>query len=68
MIKSGDSYQDNTSDDAIKKAIDMTMDLLKNNPTKFKAVYSDGSVVEFNSYEEAMSYYSKDGKCKVFVI
>jgi hypothetical protein len=68
MITSGNSLEDQTSDQAIKKAIDMTMDFLKMNPTKFKAIYSDGSCVLFDSYEEAMSYYSKDGKCKVFVI
>jgi hypothetical protein len=60
--------EDKTSDSTIKKAINMTMDLLKLNPTKFKAVYSDGSVVMFDTYEEAMSFYSKDGKCKMFVI
>jgi hypothetical protein len=68
MIKSGNSYEDKTSDSAIKKAVDMTMDLLKMNPVKFKAVYSDGSVAMFDTYEEAMTFYSKEGKTKIFVI
>jgi hypothetical protein len=68
MTTSGNAYEDKTSDSSIKEAIDKTIDLLKLNPAKFKAVYSDQSVVLFDTYEEAMEFYSKDGKCKLFVI
>ncbi len=68
MNTSGNAYEDKTSDKALNDAIDSTMDFLKLNPTKFKAVYSDGSVVLYDKYEDAMKAYSKNGKCKVFVI
>jgi hypothetical protein len=68
MNKSGNAYEDKTSDSLIKRAIETTMDFLKLNPTKFKAVYSDGSFVLFDKYEDAMEAHTKDGKTKVFVI
>ena len=68
MIKSGNAYEDKTSDLFIRQAIKTTMDFLKLNPTKFKAIYSDGSFVLFDKYEDAMEAHTKDGKVKVFVI
>jgi hypothetical protein len=68
MNSSGNAHEDKVSDKVIKEAIDTTIDFLKLNPAKFKAIYSDGSVVLFDKYEDAMEAYSKDGKCKMFVI
>lgn len=68
MNTSGNAYEDKTSDSFINEAIKTTMDFLKLNPTKFKAVYSDGSFVLFDKYEDAMEAHTKNGKTKIFVI
>jgi hypothetical protein len=68
MFKNRNSFKQKPLDPATKQAIDMTTDLLKMKPTKFKAVYSDGRVVMFDAYKRTMTYHSKDGKTKNLAI
>lgn len=67
MIKSGNSFEDKTSDTFIREAIKKTLQILKINPPKFQAVFNDGSTVNFDRYEDAMGFLTKNPKCKVFV-
>jgi hypothetical protein len=67
MIKSGNSFEDKTTDTFIKEAIKETLECLKITPPKFQAVFNDGSIVNFNIYEEAIDFLTKNPNCKVFV-
>lgn len=67
MFQSGNSFEDKTSDVFINDAIKETLGNLKINPPKFQAVFEDGSIVNFDIYEEAIDFLSKNPNCKVFV-
>lgn len=67
MFESGNSFEDKTSDSFINEAIKETLETLKINPPKFQAVFEDGSIVNFDIYEEAIDFLSKNPNCKVFV-
>jgi hypothetical protein len=79
MIKSGNSFEDKTTDSFINEAIKQTLEYLKidppkfqatfnkNNPPKFQAVFDGGSTVNFDIYEEAIDFLTKNPDCKVFV-
>ncbi len=67
MFESGNSFEDKTSDAFINEAIKETLQNLKIEPPKFQAVFSDGSTVNFDIYEEAMMFLYKNPNCKVFV-
>lgn len=67
MFQSGNSFEDKTSDAFINAAIKNTLDDLKSNSPKFQAVFNDNSTVNFDLYEEAISFLSKNPNCKLFV-
>lgn len=67
MFESGNSFEDKTSDSFINEAIKETLETLKINPPNFQAVFEDGSIVNFDIYEEAIDFLSKNPNCKVFV-
>ena len=67
MFESGNSFEDKTSDSFINEAIKETLETLKINPPKFQAVFENGSTVNFDLYEEAIDFLSKNPNCKVFV-
>jgi hypothetical protein len=67
MFESGNSFEDKTSDSFINEAIKETLETLKITPPKFQAVFEDGSTVNFDLYEEAIDFLSKNPNCKVFV-
>jgi hypothetical protein len=67
MSESGNSFEDKSSDAFINEVIKQTLENLKISPPKFQAVFDDGSTVDFDIYEEAMTFLYKNPNCKVFV-
>ena len=68
MNYSGNSFEDKTSDDNIRKFIKNAMDDLKNNPLKYEAIFPNGEKMVFEKYEDAIAFLSSNPSCKVVVV
>ena len=67
MNNSGNSFMDKTSDFSIKLAIDESLSQLKLLKTLFQAIFPNGQTVDFEKYEEAISFLSINPSCKIYV-
>lgn len=64
MIKSGNSFEDKTSDTFIREAIKKTLENLKTNTSNFQTVFSDGSTVKFETHKNAVDLLKTTPKFK----
>ena len=67
MNTSGNSFMDKTSDFSIKLSIDESLSQLKLSKNLFQAVFPNGKTVDFEKYDEAISFLSTNPSCKVYV-
>jgi len=58
---------DKTSDFSIKLSIEESLSQLKFSKNLFQAVFPNGETVDFEKYEEAISFLSINPSCKVYV-
>ena len=62
------SYLDTNLNKAIKDAINKVMEDLKTSPANFMASFDDGTVILFDKYEEAISFYTSHPFCTLRVV
>lgn len=66
MNTSGNSFMDKTSDFSIKLSIDESLSQLKLSNNYYQAVFPNGQTVDFEKYEEAISFLTINPSCKVY--
>ena len=67
MNYSGNSFMDKTSDFSIKLSIEESLSQLKLSKNYYQAVFPNGQTVDFEKYEDAISFLTINPTCKIYV-